>query len=287
MAAHPGAGFQPDRLALTHGHGDHVLGAGALAGGEVFAHAATPAVIARHLAGWAERAGETRADGGAPAVWPTVTLTTSCASTWAAAPPRLPHARPQRGLVCVFLEAERTTVCRATPSSPGSCRRSATATAGAGGITGGLAGMEIEVLVAGHGPILRGREAARDWIEWLADYLAGRCARVRGARAGPWPRRRSSTPRFCATSWATGSPRSATGCPGATGTRWRRSSRRRGRDGPDGERRRDAAELRASSRVFQPVRDGDGGRGAARRLAGRRGPARASTRTACCACPST
>lgn len=48
-------GWSPDRLALTHGHGDHVLGAKPLAGGEVYAHAKTPGVIRRHAVDWAAR----------------------------------------------------------------------------------------------------------------------------------------------------------------------------------------------------------------------------------------
>lgn len=67
-------GYLPNRLALTHGHGDHVLGAGALAAGEVFAHGATPAVIRRQLAGWAERAGESVEESAARVVRPTVTF---------------------------------------------------------------------------------------------------------------------------------------------------------------------------------------------------------------------
>jgi glyoxylase-like metal-dependent hydrolase (beta-lactamase superfamily II) len=48
-------GWSPGRLALTHGHGDHVLGAKPLAGGEVYAHAKTPGVIRRHAVDWAAR----------------------------------------------------------------------------------------------------------------------------------------------------------------------------------------------------------------------------------------
>ena len=47
--------FEPHRLALTHGHGDHILGAGPLAQGEVFAHALTPAEIEKQVPGWAAR----------------------------------------------------------------------------------------------------------------------------------------------------------------------------------------------------------------------------------------
>jgi glyoxylase-like metal-dependent hydrolase (beta-lactamase superfamily II) len=44
-----------------------------------------------------------------------------------------------------------------------------------------LRSMEIDLLVAGHGPALRGREAVRDWLDWMIDYLAGVRAFVRDA----------------------------------------------------------------------------------------------------------
>jgi glyoxylase-like metal-dependent hydrolase (beta-lactamase superfamily II) len=36
-----------------------------------------------------------------------------------------------------------------------------------------LANMDIEILVSGHGPILRGKERIRGWLEWLIEYLSG------------------------------------------------------------------------------------------------------------------
>src|SRR5829696_4319928 len=47
-------GQRPDRLAFTHGHGDHVIGSSAFRGAEVFAHSRAPAVIRRHLPRLAE-----------------------------------------------------------------------------------------------------------------------------------------------------------------------------------------------------------------------------------------
>ncbi|MDP6699848.1 MAG: MBL fold metallo-hydrolase, partial [Candidatus Latescibacteria bacterium] len=67
-----GKGCEPLRLALTHGHADHVLGAGALAGGEVYAHAKTPDVMRRQISAWAARQGRTEEEVAADLVWPTV-----------------------------------------------------------------------------------------------------------------------------------------------------------------------------------------------------------------------
>jgi hypothetical protein len=32
---------------------------------------------------------------------------------------------------------------------------------------------DVEVLVGGHGPVIRGAERVREWLAWLAGYLAG------------------------------------------------------------------------------------------------------------------
>jgi cyclase len=46
-----------------------------------------------------------------------------------------------------------------------------------------LAGMEIEILVAGHGQVLHGAARVRDWLQWQAAYLAGLRAFVRESLA--------------------------------------------------------------------------------------------------------
>jgi glyoxylase-like metal-dependent hydrolase (beta-lactamase superfamily II) len=48
-------GAAPNRLAITHGHGDHVLGSGAFRGADVYAHVAAPRTIDAYLNTWAER----------------------------------------------------------------------------------------------------------------------------------------------------------------------------------------------------------------------------------------
>ena len=67
-------GWKPDRLALTHGHGDHILGAAAFADAEIFSHAATPGVIRNQLPRWAERSGESIAQVKDRVIWPTITF---------------------------------------------------------------------------------------------------------------------------------------------------------------------------------------------------------------------
>jgi hypothetical protein len=33
--------------------------------------------------------------------------------------------------------------------------------------------LNIETLVPGHGPTLRGQESVREWLKWLVNYLTG------------------------------------------------------------------------------------------------------------------
>ena len=66
-------GFEPHRLALTHGHGDHILGAGPLAQGEIFAHALTPVEIEKQIPGWAARWAVDEAEARARVIQPTIT----------------------------------------------------------------------------------------------------------------------------------------------------------------------------------------------------------------------
>jgi cyclase len=182
-------GLAPDRLALTHGHGDHVLGGAALASGEVFAHAAAPGVIRRHLAGWAERAGLTLEEMEARLPMPTVTFTDELRIDLGGRTVRLfPVPGHSQDGVCVFLEEERilfagdSVVTGIVPAIGDGDSRTLEASLRE------LAGMEIEVLVAGHGPVLRGADRVREWIEWLAEYLAGIRAAVRvGLRQGQAP----------------------------------------------------------------------------------------------------
>jgi glyoxylase-like metal-dependent hydrolase (beta-lactamase superfamily II) len=167
-------GMTPDRLALTHGHGDHVLGGAALAGGEVFAHSAAPAVIGRHLPGWAERAGLAPEEMAARLPMPTVTFSEELRIDLGGRIARLfPAPGHSEDGICVLLEVERilfagdSVVTGIVPAIGDGDSRTLEASLRR------LAGMEIDVLVAGHGPILKGAERVRAWIEWLAQYLAG------------------------------------------------------------------------------------------------------------------
>jgi cyclase len=191
-------GMTPDRLALTHGHGDHVLGGGALAGGEVFAHAATPGVIRRHLPGWAERAGLSPDEMRARLPLPTITFTDELQIDLGGRAARLfPAPGHSEDGVCVFLEEERilfagdSVVTGIVPAIGDGDSRTLEESLRR------LAGMEIEQVVAGHGPVLRGADRVREWIGWLAEYLAGiRAAVWTGLDRGEEPTRVAEAVKF-------------------------------------------------------------------------------------------
>ena len=173
-------GHEPVRLALTHGHGDHILGAGSLAGGDVFAHALTPEVIRRQLPGWAERWGVSIPEAEARVIRPTVTVRGELwidlggKRVWMF--PTLGHSEDG---VSIYVEEDRllfagdsvvTGIVPAIGNGNGevleaSLRR--------------LMALDIQILVSGHGGTLHGRERVQDWLQWQAGYLAGVRARVR------------------------------------------------------------------------------------------------------------
>jgi cyclase len=182
-------GAAPNRLALTHGHGDHILGGGAFRDAEIYAHAATPAVIRRQIPAWAERSGESAAQVEARLIWPTVTYTDEL---WISLGDRHVHFFPTPGHsedgVCAYVLEDRvlfagdTVVTGIVPAIGDGDSRQLEASLRR------LAAMEIDVLVAGHGPVFHGRERIREWLHWLAAYLVGvRAAVQRSLDAGQQP----------------------------------------------------------------------------------------------------
>lgn len=173
-------GYEPNRLALTHGHGDHVLGAKPLASGEVYAHAKTPALIRRHAVSWAERQGRDIEELIGELAMPTIAYSHElCIDLGDLSVRFFPTPGHSEDGVSAYVKEHKlliggdAVVTGIVPAiGDGDSRvleRSLRM----------LAQMEIEVLLPGHGPAVYGALEVRGWIEWEADYLAGARARVR------------------------------------------------------------------------------------------------------------
>jgi glyoxylase-like metal-dependent hydrolase (beta-lactamase superfamily II) len=166
-------GYKPDYLALTHGHGDHILGGVAFVNSEIFAHVATPEVIRQQISVWAERSGKSLEQVKAQNIWPTVTFTDELHIDLGDKHARL-FATPghSKDGACVYIEAGRvlftgdTVVTGIVPAigNGNSVEMESS--------LGKLAKMDIEILVSGHGPILHGHERVNGWLNWLINYLS-------------------------------------------------------------------------------------------------------------------
>lgn len=168
------AGFQPDRVILTHGHSDHVLGGAAFADAEVYASAGTPDMIRRQLRGFAERQGLDYEALIQRALFPTLLFTNEVQIDLDDKQLRLfptPGHSPDHISIYVLpdrvLFAGDTVVTGIVPAvGDGDSRQLETSLEL-------LRQMEIDQLVAGHGSPLRGAEAVRSWIDWEISYLRG------------------------------------------------------------------------------------------------------------------
>jgi len=176
----------PHRVQLTHGHGDHVLGAGAFGGAEVFAHALTPAVIADHLARWAAIRNMPAEELLARALVPTVLAAGEITHDLGGVHARVfgaPGHSPDGQSVLIeeygLLFAGDTATTGILPATEWGNSRVLEASQRM------LARMEIDTLVPGHGDVVVGRDKAREWLIWMADYLAGTRDAIRdGLRCG-------------------------------------------------------------------------------------------------------
>lgn len=167
-------GGRPDRVILTHGHSDHVLGGAAFAGAEVYAHARTPEEMRRTLKVSAERQGFAYERLCEQALFPTVTFTDELAIDLGDKRLRLfPTPGHSQDHIAVYVEPDRvlfagdTVVTAIIPAIGDGDSRALESS-----LTN-LLQLDIEILVAGHGAPLHGSAAVRDWIQWEIDYLSG------------------------------------------------------------------------------------------------------------------
>ena len=166
-------GAVPNRVQFTHGHGDHVLGAGVFDDAEVFAGTLTVEVMRYHLGRWTPKGDGSSANPMARALWPTVLADAGITHDLGGLHARVfsaPGHSPDGQSILVeehgILFAGDTATTGIVPAIEWGDSRVLEQSQRT------LAGMDVDILVPGHGEIVRGREAVREWLVWMADYLA-------------------------------------------------------------------------------------------------------------------
>jgi glyoxylase-like metal-dependent hydrolase (beta-lactamase superfamily II) len=166
-------GATPDRLALTHGHGDHILGSGAFRGADVYAHVLSSRTIEAGLPIWAKRYFDGAQDQVEAAITrPNVLFDSTLSLDLGHKTARLfttPGHSPDA--VCVYLEEDRvlcagdTVVTCIVPAVNDGNSRQLEAT------LCNLLHLNVDVLIPGHGPVLHGPQVVGEHLRWMIDYL--------------------------------------------------------------------------------------------------------------------
>ncbi len=164
-------GEEPNRLALTHGHGDHILGANPLGEGDVFAHELTPEVIRSQVPGWAKKWDMSEAEAESRIVHPTVTFRNDLwidlgdKHVWMFATP----GHSDDG-VSIYVEEDRLLF------SGDSVVTGIVAAIGNSEVLESslykILEVDIETLVPGHGDVISGVDRVKDWLKWQIGYLS-------------------------------------------------------------------------------------------------------------------
>ncbi len=168
-----GQGYQSNRVALTHGHSDHVLGGQAFAEAEVYAHAATPSEMRRQLTAFATRKKLSPDKLLAQALWPTVTYRDELVIDlggkhvhFFSTPGHSPDGVSAYVVEDRVLVAGDSVVNGIVPAIFDDSRRLEDSLRA-------LQALDIEALIPGHGTVIQGSTAVQDWIGWLVDYVSG------------------------------------------------------------------------------------------------------------------
>lgn len=172
-------GYAPNRVVITHGHRDHILGGAAFQGADVYAPRATIGEIQRQIPNLCRQL-----ELDAPAIkarilHPTITFREQL---WLDLGDKQLHFFPTPGhsvdIVSAYISEYRLLIASDTVVTgivPAIFHSSRALEASINRIKQ----LPIDILIAGHGPPLHGSAAVRDWLDWLTAYISG----VRSAAA--------------------------------------------------------------------------------------------------------
>ncbi len=174
-------GREPDRLIYTHGHSDHVWGAMPLGGGEVFSHDLTPDLMRKQVPTWAAKWQTTEEEAARRVPWPTATF--SQEMRWHLGGRTIRSIRtPGHSIdgTSYLVEETKTLIAGdaiATGIVPALNDGDGRTLEMAHRLLYEMAD-QIDVLIPGHGPVVRGDEVA-ECLLWGAGYLHGVRTRLR------------------------------------------------------------------------------------------------------------
>ena len=166
-------GYTPNRVIITHGHRDHILGGDAFRGADVFAPRKVVSEIRHQIPGLAKQMGLAEDAIRERVLHPTITFD---AQLWLKLENRQLHLFPTPGhspdIVSIYVSDCRLLVSSDTVVTgivPAIFHSSVELEAS----INRLKRLDIETLISGHGPVLRGQAIIQDWLNWLTAYLGG------------------------------------------------------------------------------------------------------------------